>query len=56
MKLTTENCNSLSSLCGRMNVAPELLDEQLPVQDVLRQGQNNIRFFEIQKILNYTEK
>ncbi|KAG7221311.1 hypothetical protein INR49_017378 [Caranx melampygus] len=38
LKLTTENCNSFSSLCGRMNVAPELLDEQLPVQDVLRQG------------------
>uniref|UniRef100_A0A3B4VK97 Shortage in chiasmata 1 n=1 Tax=Seriola dumerili TaxID=41447 RepID=A0A3B4VK97_SERDU len=38
LKLTTENCTSFSSLCGRMNVAPELLDEQLPVLDVLHQA------------------
>ncbi|XP_056233081.1 protein shortage in chiasmata 1 ortholog isoform X2 [Seriola aureovittata] len=38
LKLTTENCTSFSSLCGRMNVAPELLDERLPVLDVLHQA------------------
>ncbi|XP_071339672.1 protein shortage in chiasmata 1 ortholog isoform X2 [Trachinotus anak] len=38
LKLTTENCTSFSSICGHMNVAPELLDEQLPVLDVLHQG------------------
>ncbi|XP_040898476.1 protein shortage in chiasmata 1 ortholog [Toxotes jaculatrix] len=36
-KLTTENCMSFSSICGHMNVAAELLDEQLPVLDLLHQ-------------------
>ncbi|KAK2901796.1 hypothetical protein Q8A73_011542 [Channa argus] len=36
--LTTENCTSFSSICGRMNIHPELLDEQPPVLDVLNQA------------------
>ncbi|XP_069379560.1 protein shortage in chiasmata 1 ortholog [Paralichthys olivaceus] len=36
-KMTTENCTSFSSICGILNVAPELLDEQLPVLDMLHQ-------------------
>ncbi|XP_042276574.1 protein shortage in chiasmata 1 ortholog isoform X3 [Thunnus maccoyii] len=36
LRLTTENCTTFSSICSRMNVAPEQLDEQLPVLDVLQ--------------------
>ncbi|XP_047197297.1 protein shortage in chiasmata 1 ortholog [Hippoglossus stenolepis] len=36
-KMTTENCDSFSSICGLLDVAPELLDEQLPVLDMLHQ-------------------
>ncbi|AWP07461.1 Hypothetical protein SMAX5B_010343 [Scophthalmus maximus] len=36
--LTTDNYTSFSSIYGLIDVAPELLDEQLPVLDVLHQG------------------
>ncbi|XP_060927905.1 protein shortage in chiasmata 1 ortholog [Limanda limanda] len=36
-KLTTEYYDSFSSICGLLDVAPELLDEQLPVLDMLHQ-------------------
>ncbi|XP_053277060.1 protein shortage in chiasmata 1 ortholog [Pleuronectes platessa] len=36
-KMTTEKCYSFSSICGLLDVAPELLDEQLPVLDMLHQ-------------------
>ncbi|XP_040010710.1 protein shortage in chiasmata 1 ortholog isoform X2 [Xiphias gladius] len=35
--LTTENCTTFSSIRSHVNVVPELLDEQLPILDVLRQ-------------------
>uniref|UniRef100_A0A4W6ECT2 Shortage in chiasmata 1 n=1 Tax=Lates calcarifer TaxID=8187 RepID=A0A4W6ECT2_LATCA len=38
LKLTTENCTTFSSICGQMNVAPEQLDEQPPLLDVLHQA------------------
>nr|XP_020444213.1 uncharacterized protein C9orf84 homolog isoform X2 [Monopterus albus] len=38
LQLTTETSPSLSSICGLMNVAPELLDEQHPILDVLCQA------------------
>ncbi|XP_044051343.1 protein shortage in chiasmata 1 ortholog [Siniperca chuatsi] len=36
LNLSPENCTAFSSICGHMNVAPEQLDEQPPVLDVLR--------------------
>ncbi|XP_054467380.1 protein shortage in chiasmata 1 ortholog [Anoplopoma fimbria] len=38
LKLSQENCTAFSSICDRMTVAPEQLDEQLPVLDVLYKG------------------
>ncbi|KAM9360190.1 protein shortage in chiasmata 1 ortholog [Symphorus nematophorus] len=35
LNLSQENCKALSSICGRMNVAPEQLNEQPPVLHVL---------------------
>ncbi|XP_058492394.1 protein shortage in chiasmata 1 ortholog isoform X2 [Solea solea] len=37
-KMTTENYTSFSNISGQIDVAPELLEEQLPVVDVLHQA------------------
>ena len=42
-KLTAENCSAFSCICSHMNVAPEQLDEQHPILDVLRQGEDNVQ-------------
>lgn len=45
MNLNQENFTAFSSICGCMNVVPELLDEQPPVLDVLHKGEVKIRLF-----------
>ncbi|XP_030593133.1 protein shortage in chiasmata 1 ortholog isoform X4 [Archocentrus centrarchus] len=35
-QLTTENCTAFSSICSRANVCTELMDEEVPVLDVLQ--------------------
>ncbi|XP_068994580.1 protein shortage in chiasmata 1 ortholog [Embiotoca jacksoni] len=38
LQLTTESCTTFSSICARMNVSPELLDEECSVLDVLQEA------------------
>lgn len=42
MNLNQENFITFSSICGCMNVVPELLSEQPPVLDVLHKGEDKI--------------
>lgn len=44
VKLTRENITSFSSVCAHFSVAPELLDEQPLVLDVLNQGEDCFAF------------
>ncbi|XP_070759887.1 protein shortage in chiasmata 1 ortholog [Enoplosus armatus] len=38
LNLSQQNCTDFSSICGQMNVAPEQMDEQPPVLDVLHEA------------------
>lgn len=45
LNLSQENFTAFSSICHKMSVAPEQLDEQPPVLHVLRKGEDEITIF-----------
>lgn len=45
LNLSQDNCTDFSSICGRMNIVPEQLDEQPPVLDVLHKGEDEMKMF-----------
>ncbi len=45
MNQSLDTCTAFTSICGRMNVAPEQLDEQTSVLDVLHKGEEKRRQF-----------